>query len=513
MSNEIHAPPGWVSTTVEESLMLIDYRGRTPPYSSEGIPHLRSANVKNGRVIWENLKFVSEEAYDSFMTRGIPREDDLLLTTEAPLGEVALVPPVRFSLAQRLLILRPPSEINSRFLMYQIMCSQFQASLNLKGTGSTVTGISSRNFKSVPLLIAPYQEQYRIADKIEELFSDLDAGVAALERAKVNLKRYRAAVLKAAVEGKLTEQWRAENPDVEPASELLKQILTERRQRWEAEQLAKYEEKGKQPPAGWEKKYQEPAEPDVAGLPELPEGWCWATVDQMIQRSEYGTSVKCSYDADGFPVLRIPNIAQGEIDLSDVKFATKSLDIDKETRLNVGDLLMCRTNGSIRLIGKTAVIRSEFDVPHAFASYLLRFRFLIENSLALWIHLYCSSIDGRRFIEGNAASSAGQHNISLSLMNSMSLPLPPIAEISEINRAIENVFSQIEEAEKDCEKSLLRASRLRQSILKRAFEGKLVPQDPNDEPASVLLERIKAERVAADAAANGKRTKQRVQTK
>ncbi len=111
--------------------------------------------------------------------------------------------------------------------------------------------------------------------------------MAALERAKANLKRYRAAVLKAAVEGQLTEDWRAEHPDVEPASELLRRILVERRKNWEAEQLAKYEEKGKQPPKGWKEKYKEPAGPDTAGLPDLPAGWTCAAIDQIAECLDY----------------------------------------------------------------------------------------------------------------------------------------------------------------------------------------------------------------------------------
>lgn len=116
-------------------------------------------------------------------------------------------------------------------------------------------------------------EQRRILVVIEEQFSRLDAGVVALERVRVNLKRYRTAVLKAAVEGRLTAVWREENPDVEPASELLKRILSERRERWEKDQLVAYEKKGKKPPKNWQSKYREPAGPNTDDLPELPEGW------------------------------------------------------------------------------------------------------------------------------------------------------------------------------------------------------------------------------------------------
>ncbi len=124
-------------------------------------------------------------------------------------------------------------------------------------------------------------EQRRIDAKIEELFSDLDAGVAALERVRANLKRYRAAVLKAAVEGKLTEEWRAQHPDTEPASVLLDRILTERRRQWEQAQLAKFAHAGKQPPKGWQAKYEEPDPPDARGLPSLPGVWRWMRLDSL----------------------------------------------------------------------------------------------------------------------------------------------------------------------------------------------------------------------------------------
>ncbi len=358
------------------------------------------------------------------------------------------------------------------------------------------------------LPIAPLNEQRYIVAKIEELFSDLDAGVAALERTRANLKRYRAAVLKAAVEGKLTEEWRAKHPKTEPASKLLERILAGRRKKWEEDQLAKFAAADKTPPKSWREKYVEPAAPDTTMLPELPRGWCWASVEQLVIRSEYGTSVKCDHGASGPPVLRIPNIARGQIDLGDMKQATVQLELTREDALRKGDLLMCRTNGSISLIGKAALVQDDYEPLHTFASYLLRFRFGERDTLPKWVHLFATSSHGRLFIEKNAASSAGQHNISLSLIHSMLLPVPPQAEQVEIAQDVERRLSIIEEAEAQVDANLKRAARLRQSILKRAFEGRLVPQDPNDEPADRLLERLRAWRSESE----GKnRFRQRVQ--
>ena len=239
----------------------------------------------------------------------------------------------------------------------------------------------------------------------------------------------------------------------------------------------------------------------------------WATVGQLLARSEYGTSVKCSYEAEGLPVLRIPNIVAGDIDLADIKYATRSLPIGAETALAKGDVLMCRTNGSVSLVGKTAVVNTELEPHHSFASYLLRFRLIEAETMPKWFHIYVTSQLGRVFIEQHAASSAGQNNVSLSLIHTMPLPLPPLAEQNRIVVEVERRLSVIRQEENAVEANLMRAERLRQSILKEAFSGRLVPQDPSDEPASLLLERIRAERELAQVAAKSKRESRRRGTK
>ena len=360
---------------------------------------------------------------------------------------------------------------------------------NLEGyvTGTTRPKLTQAALNSIPLPLPPLAEQRRIVAEIETQFTRLDASVAALRRAQANLKRYRASVLKDACEGRLVpteaELARSEGREYEPADTLLERILGERRARWESQEKRRG-------------KYKEPSAPVTPALPELPDGWVWATVEQMLVRSEYGTSVKCSYEASGLPVLRIPNIVAGEISLTDIKYATRPLPIDSDTALAKGDVLMCRTNGSIKLVGKTAVVNSEMGTYHGFASYLLRFRLVETNMMPKWFHTYATSQLGRTFIEQYAASSAGQNNVSLSLIHTMPIPFPPLAEQRRIVAEVERRLSVIQQAAATVEASLARAERLRQSILKQAFSGKLVLQDPDDEPASVLLERIRAEREA-----------------
>ena len=136
--------------------------------------------------------------------------------------------------------------------------------------------------KAMRIPIPPPAEQARIVRALGELFTDLDDGVAALERARGKLKLYRASVLKAAVEGALTADWREQHPHAEPATELLGRVLVERRRRWEEGQLRKFEQRGAGlPPKNWKAKYKEPVPPDTTGLPPLPDGWCWASFDQI----------------------------------------------------------------------------------------------------------------------------------------------------------------------------------------------------------------------------------------
>lgn len=207
LTNMPKPPEGWVYASVDQAIKIIDYRGRTPPFSEYGIPHLRSSNIRNGKIHWANLAYVTEETYSKYMTRGFPEAGDLLFTTEAPLGEVAIAPvEKKFSIAQRMMILRPCSQLSPKFLMYQIMSSQFQALITGRGTGTTVTGVSSRNFRPASLCVPPISEQEVICDEVESRLAIADSIDADLE---INLKRtgrLRQSILKKAFSGKLVPQ-------------------------------------------------------------------------------------------------------------------------------------------------------------------------------------------------------------------------------------------------------------------------------------------------------------------
>jgi type I restriction enzyme S subunit len=354
------------------------------------------------------------------------------------------------------------------------------------------------------LPLPPAVEQTRIADRIDELFTDLAAGVAALERVKRNLSRYRAAVLHAAVTGRLTEAWRKQNgPPAESGPKLLERILAERRRQWERRTLAKYEKDDKQPPKGWRDRYPEPSPPkpsaDGSPLPPLPEGWCWASVEQVTQIIQYGTSAKTNEDASGVPVLRMGNITMdGTVDYTNLKYLPHDHDEFPALLLERGDVLFNRTN-SAELVGKSAVFEPPTDAPFSLASYLIRVR-AVEGCSPWWLTWCVISPLGRRWLRSVLSHTAGQANVNGTKLAEYVIPLPSDAEQSAIVETVNEKFSQIDALEAEVDRGLARASRLRQAVLKAAFEGHLVPQNPADEPASVLLERI---RVEAAGGANG----------
>ena len=341
-------------------------------------------------------------------------------------------------------------------------------------TGTTRLKLNQAPMRKIPIPLAPFNEQVRIVARLEELFARLDAGVEGLRKVKAQLKRYRQAVLKYAFEGKLTEKWRKTHKDqIEPATKLLERIKQERREKLGT-------------------KYKEPPPIDVSRLPELPESWMWIRLGEISKRMQYGTSEKASTEPSGIPVLRMGNIQEGKIVFDELKYFHEDWSQLNEFLLNDGDVLFNRTN-SAELVGKTAVYR-EHHPKAVFASYLIRVQVDKTVYIPGILSFFINSFYGRKYISSVVSQQVGQANVNGTKLSLMPIPLIPYQEQIVIQQEIERCFSITDEMEEATEQSLKQADLLRQSILKMAFEGKLAPQDPSDEPAEKLLERIKAER-------------------
>jgi type I restriction enzyme, S subunit len=377
--------------------------------------------------------------------------------------------------------------------LLQFLLPGYLSAIHAQTSSVTVKHLSSRSIQEIELPLPPAAEQTRIVAKLEELLSSLDAGVAELKAAQKKLVQYRQSLLKAAVEGTLTKAWRDASPASETGSALLARILKERRARWEAKQLAKFAAQGKAPPKDWEKKYPEPAKPDTTGLATLPAGWVWATVEQL---AHVGTGVtplrsKPAYFEGG----TTPWVTSGALNDEFVTSANEAVSelALKECRLEVypvGSLLVAMY-GEGKTRGKCSELMIPATINQAIAALVLESE--AQNCKAYLKVFLLNSYEKMR----EQASGGVQPNLNLLIVKSIALPLPSVAEQNEIIRQLSSLFEQIDAQQIAVEHSLKQSAAQRKNILQAAFAGRLVAQDPSDEPAGVLLARVAKEREKA----------------
>lgn len=452
-------------------------------------------------------------------TGGVELEpgDVLFNNTNSPelVGKTALVSSKEagYAFSNHMTQVRLASGVNSAFVARQLHFLWMTGYMKSRCTNHVnQASISTGTLgSSVPLLVPPAAEQTRIVGKLEELLSDLDAGVAELKAAQAKLQHYRQSLLKAAVEGSLTRAWREAHPaPEETGADLLARILVERRARWEAQQLAKFEAQGKTPPKGWQRKYPEPEQPSMAGMPTLPDGWAWASLNQLLESLRSGSAETSGREPTAFPVLKSSAVRQGHIDLAALNYLNEQQS-RPENLLADGDLLITRLSGSVEYVGCAAVARLPATLRVQYPDRIFCGKLLPSTSeMAEFLVLCLGSIHARARLEAAAKSTAGHKRISLSDLLPFPIPLPPRSEIAALSREMAIAQARSAEIGNAIERALRQSTAQRQNLLRAAFAGQLVPQDPADEPAAALLARIRAERAAAQPAAKRSRSTKKV---
>jgi type I restriction enzyme S subunit len=370
--------------------------------------------------------------------------------------------------------LRPKNGLEAKYLFHFILQSNFRRDAARNMTGAVgLRRVPKSYLEQQPIQLQPPDEQRRIVAEIEKQFTRLEAGVAALRRVQANLKRYRAAVLKAACEGRLvpTEAGLRRTADYadstdmkvrksavktsafESGETLLARILTERRQNWQG--------RGK---------YKEPTAPDTAKHPPLPEGWVWANVEQLgdvqLGRQRSPKNVSKNYPTK---YIRAANITERGIDVSDVLDMEFSPAESDRFTLRDGDIVLSEASGSPSHVGKPAVWRGELPLC-CFQNNVLRLRPVglgSKYTLLVFQHFYVNSVFAK------VAGGVGINHLGAEKFSVIPFPLPPLAEQTRIVAEVERRLSVVVELEAVVSANLQRATRLRQSILQRAFEGEL----------------------------------------
>lgn len=505
MENEECFPSSWVTTTVSD--IGVSITGNTPATSDPEnygsyIPFVKPPQLINGRI---------GSTPDSLSSQGskiarIAPPFSILVSCIGNLGKVGInKTPVAFN--QQINAIVPFQWIEPAFLFYQAQSHSFRSQLEAKATATTISIVNKGNFETIALAIAPLQEQHRIVAKIEELFSELDKGIESLKTAQAQLKVYRQALLKHAFEGKLTAQWRADNPDkLETADALLKRIQKEREQRYQ-QQVAEWEAAGK---TGSKPKAPKPLPPltaeELAGLPELPKGWVWLRTDEIIEDSLIGLDRGAkdqTPEPPGIPYVKMNNVSMdGHVFTNKLVFIQATNTELNKYALKEGDVLF-NTRNSRELVGKSGIVRKLFGAT-VYNNNLMRIR-VSQSVDPLFLSLEMTGGNFKKVLE---SAKKGTTNVAAVYAKDF-FPLPVavacLNEQKQVVEILESKLSESDQLDQTLTTSLQHAAALRQSILKKAFSGQLVPQDPIDEPASALLARIKAEQSAAPKATKARK--------
>ena len=433
-------PPSWAVTTLGT---VTDY-GKTVKVEPAEIPadawvlELEDIEKDSSRI----LQRLTQSQRQSLSTKNRFDAGDVLYGKLRPyLNKVVIADAPGFCTTEIVPVQAGPA-LERRYLFHWLKHPAFLKYVEAASHGMNMPRLGTDAGRAAPLVVAPRPEQTRIADQLDTLLARIQACQDRLEAIPALLKRFRQAVLNSAVSGTLLEA------DGKAAS-----------------------------------------------------AWARTTVGAIAVDVRYGTSKKCTYAAAGHGVLRIPNIAQhGRIDLTDLKRADfDAKEVDK-LALREGDLLVIRSNGSVDLVGSCSVVTAA-EAGLLFAGYLMRLRIDQTKALPAYVRICLSSSRLRELIERTAKSTSGVNNLNAEELRSLPLSLPTVGEQIAIVKRVETLLGLAARIESRHAAAASSAVQLTPLTLAKAFRGELVPQNPDDEPASALLARIAAQRDAPASAA------------
>lgn len=443
-------PRNWTTTKLEEIAVDISY-GYTAPSTVENVgPHLlRITDIQDNNVAWSSVPHCEIDPDQA--KRYLLKENDLVFArTGATVGKSFLIkgqiPESVF--ASYLIRVRSLPPASANYLAYYFRSKSYWQQITEFSTGIGQPNVNGSKLKALQIPLAPFTEQIKIAQKLDELLAQVDTLKARIDTIPALLKRFRQSVITAAVDGKLTELWRQDSG--------------------------------------------------------LSFEWPHIKFAELTEEFRGGASQKPFDLTAGTPVVRSSAVRSMAIDLSDVRYFDPETELNNRDFIQKNDLLFTRLSGSAEFVGICALVKAEPKVPTQFPDRLFCAR-LKDKKITKYLEIFFSSRRYLDYIRENLKSSAGHQRITTETVKNTLICLPPIDEQAEIVRRVEQLFAFADQLETKVQNAKERIDKLTQSILAKAFRGELVPQDPNDEPASVLLERIKAQRAAEPKGKRGRK--------
>ena len=503
-------PTGWEVVSLDDvSFVVTDGTHKTPEYKDKGIRFISIKNIRPYLPInWNSYeKYISHQEHNTLIKRCHPKRDDILFPRVGTLGFAKRIDfDEEVSIFVGLGLIQPVKNcILPKFLEYYMNTPYVNrlSTKRAKGTGrKTLPLEESRRF---PVPVAPLVEQRRIVSKIDELFSELTKGVEYLKTAREQLKVYRQAVLKHAFKGKLTEQWREENKHkLEPPEQLLARIKKERNKRhqqqfeewniavriWEMEG-----KKGKKPKKpGTPKQFKVITSDETESLPKISSTWRFVRLSEIAEIG-LGMSVNLSRkisDPVKVAYLRVANVQRGFLNLSEVKHMTIEKSQLDRLALKQWDILF-NEGGDRDKLGRGWIWQSKIT-PCITQNHVFRASPYLPSKEQSTLISHWGNTFGQRYFEEMGKQTTNLASINKTVLSDFPVPLMSFEEQEELCKQLDRMMTFVGVQLDEISVGLEKARTLRQAILLAAFSGGLTQQDPNDEPASILLERIRTEK-------------------
>jgi type I restriction enzyme, S subunit len=485
-------PQGWTSVPLKELVGdgvftdgdWVESKDQDP---NGAVRLIQLADVGVGRFLDKSSRFLTNEKAAELRCTFLEPGDVLVSRMADPIGRACIFhgSPQRCVTVVDVCIVRPgPGRAEARWLTGAINSPTFRRTVEVAASGTTRSRISRGNLGTLNVPVPPLNEQRRIVAKLEALQARSRRAREALDAVPPLLEKLRQSILAAAFRGDLTKDWRAKHKDVEPASKLLERIRAERRKKWEEGELAKVMAKGKAPKGDeWKAKYKEPEAADVAEMPALPEGWCWAplpTLGELARgKSKHRPRNDPALFGDAMPFIQTGEVARSGGRIIAHSSAYSAFGV-AQSRVFPRDTVCITIAANI---ADTGILQFDACFPDSVVGFVADAGSVAASYVELFIRT--ARADLKRF-----APATAQANINLEVLGKVAVPVPPQAEMVLLVERVERAMALVAAIASSHCSTGGKLQILEQATLAKAFRGELVPQDRNDEPAEAMPARV-----------------------